>query len=186
MTVPGHGPLEVVVGFGRGRFLRERALEVPEHRLLGIEIKTKWSYLVHARCDRDGLDNVTVFCGDVRTILERMSASSIWRTYVNFPDPWWKKRHRKRRVIGPDLVRDLARLTEPGGELFIQTDVAERAADYVRDVRDVAAFRLLSGRADGLLDGSPVGARSNREVRAEQDGLPIYRLLAKCDAGATR
>src|SRR5690606_19607941 len=99
------------------------------------------------------------------------------RVFLSFPDPWWKKRHAKRRVLGPGLLDDLARLLAPGGELFVQTDVEERAQELAALILGHGAFEPASG---GRLevDANPYGARSNREVRAEEDGLPIYRLLA--------
>jgi tRNA (guanine-N7-)-methyltransferase len=98
---------------------------------------------------------------------------------LHFPDPWWKKRHDKRRVIGEVLLTELGRLMEPGGELFIQTDVEHRAEQYVAQLRERAGFTLASG--GGYVDANPFDARSNREKRAIEDGLPVWRILATRD-----
>src|SRR5438876_45170 len=68
--------------------------------------------------------------GTARDVLPRFAAGSIARVFVHFPDPWWKKRHRKRLLVGTPLLAELVRVLAPGGELFIQTDVEERAAGY--------------------------------------------------------
>ena len=63
--------------------------------------------------------------------LARLSPdASVRRFFVHFPDPWWKKRHAKRLVVRDTFLAEVARLLEPGGELFVQTDVEERARAY--------------------------------------------------------
>jgi tRNA (guanine-N7-)-methyltransferase len=170
--IPGDGDLELEIGFGRGRFLIERAQAAPGSRIVGIEIKAKWAHLVEERRKRLGLSNVVALHGDAREILSR-TQGSLARVFVHFPDPWWKKRHARRRVVDEDFVVQLARLIRPGGELFVQTDVDDRAS--------AMAERIAASEFDvraGFDHANPYGARSNREVRAEEDGLPIYRVLA--------
>ena len=101
---------------------------------------------------------------------------------LHFPDPWWKKRHDKRRVIGEALLAELLRLMKPGGELFIQTDVQHRAEQYVAQLRETAGFTLASH--SGYVEANPFDARSNREKRAIEDGLPVWRVLATRDRSA--
>jgi tRNA (guanine-N7-)-methyltransferase len=144
---------------------------------VGIEVKAKWVYKVSQRLARHGLaDRVHVLCGDARELLSRAEPpGSVARVFVHFPDPWWKKRHAHRMVVGVALLDALGVLLEPGGELYVQTDVEERAAEYVEAIDAHPAFRL-AGQA-GYVDHNPYGARSNREQRAEVDGLPVYRVL---------
>jgi tRNA (guanine-N7-)-methyltransferase len=101
--------------------------------------------------------------------------------FVHFPDPWWKKRHEKRLVLQSTLLSQLARVVIPGGELFIQTDVEERAERYAAIVAGCADFEPLT---PGVYSSDhPYGARSPRERRAMTDGLPIFRLRY-CRTGA--
>ena len=175
--VPGDGPIELDIGFGRGLSLFERASVAPESRIVGIEMKTKLAYRVRARLEKHDIRNVAILCGDAREILKRAEPDrSVRRVSLHFPDPWWKKRHDKRRVIGEALVDELTRLMEPGGELFIQTDVEDRAEQYVMLLRGRSEFELRS--PSGYVDENPFGARSNRERRAVEDGLPIWRIVA--------
>lgn len=169
------GDIELEIGFGRGMFLLERARAAPDARLLGIEIKNKWAYLVSERAAKAGLTRVRVFAADARDFLPRLwPLASIARVFVHFPDPWWKKRHAKRRLRGPETFDPIASLLVPGGELFIQTDVEERAADFLSDLRAHEAFEVAE-----LIEDHAFGARSNREKRAIADGLPVYRILAR-------
>jgi tRNA (guanine-N7-)-methyltransferase len=174
--VEGEGPIELDIGFGRGLSLFERAALAPESRIIGIEVKTKLAYKANERIRKRGLSNVAILCGDAREILKRAEPSgSVRRVSLHFPDPWWKKRHDKRRVIGDALLVELSRLMKPGGALFIQTDVEHRAEQYVAQLRARPDFLLAS--ESGYVDENPFGARSNREKRAIEDGLPVWRIV---------
>jgi tRNA (guanine-N7-)-methyltransferase len=173
----GTGPIELDIGFGRGLSLFERAALAPKSRIVGIEIKTKLAYKVNVRLQEREVRNVTILCGDAREILKRAEPSgSVGRVSLHFPDPWWKKRHDKRRVVGDVLLSELERLMESGGELFIQTDVEDRAEQYLAEIRQQKAFALCS--ESGYVQQNPFGARSNRERRAIEDGLPVWRIAA--------
>lgn len=177
--VPGAGPLELDIGFGRGRSLMTRAAGEPERRFVGVEIKSKWAYLVAQRLEREGLRNGRAYCADARIFLERARPDAcLDRVFLHFPDPWWKKRHAKRRIFEPSLLDSLARLVCVDGQLFVQTDVVDRAADYLRLLSDHPAFAPV--HPEGFeVSSNPFGLLSNREVRAQEDGLPVYRLLAR-------
>lgn len=175
--IEGSGPIELDIGFGRGLSLFERSAAAPESRILGIELKTKLAYKVNERLRKRDLEKVKVLCGDAREILKRAEPGrSVRRVAIHFPDPWWKKRHDKRRVIGEVLLTELARLMVSGGELFIQTDVEHRAEQYLAAIAGAPGFSLAT--ESGYVDENPFGARSNREKRALEDGLPVWRILA--------
>jgi tRNA (guanine-N7-)-methyltransferase len=177
--LPGAGPLELDLGFGRGRSFLERASTRPDVRVIGLELKAKWAYKVEQRRISLALENARALRADARELLPRSGPDGcLARIYVHFPDPWWKKRHGKRRVVGEEFLDVAARLLASGAELFVQTDVEDRAADYAQAIASHAAFD--AARPKGLMiSENPFGARSNREVRAEEDGLPIYRILAR-------
>jgi tRNA (guanine-N7-)-methyltransferase len=170
---------ELEIGPGRGGFLFERADETPDAALIGLEVRLKWAAVVDARLAKRGLSTrARVFAEDAKYALPRLGPDGVFaRVFVHFPDPWWKKRHAKRILLEPGLVGQIVRLLAPGGDLHVQTDVAERAAEY-----EALAARepLLTPAGDGAgscrLADSPYGARSPRERRALADGLPVYRL----------
>ena len=178
--IAGSGPIELDIGFGRGLSLLERSAAAPESRIIGIEVKTKLAYKVAERLKKRGLEKVQILCGDAREILKRAEPDrSIRRVALHFPDPWWKKRHDKRRVIGEALLAELGRLMAPGAEIFIQTDVEHRAEQYLTELRKTPGFTLAS--ESGYIEANPFEARSNREKRAIEDGLPVWRILATRD-----
>ncbi len=175
----GRGHLELEIGPGRGAFLFERCVAEPDARLLGIEVRRKWAQRVDERLERDGWHHrARVVAEDARLALPRLGPDGcLTRAFIHFPDPWWKKRHQKRLVIVDPLVRELARLLAPGGELFVQTDVPERAEQYAHVIGlcpELEPFGDVAGSP--RLEHNPYGALSNRERRAVLDGLPVYRL----------
>ncbi len=171
--------LEVELGPGRGGFLVERAAAEPRVALVGLEIRRKWAAIVDARLAARGLGaRARVFAEDARYALPRLVPDgAVRRFFVHFPDPWWKKRHAKRLLVREGFLDDIARLLEPSGELFVQTDVEERAKGY-EDLVSVDERFVPAGDAPGSphLGENPYGARSPREHRAIADGLPVHRL----------
>jgi tRNA (guanine-N7-)-methyltransferase len=170
---------ELEIGPGRGGFLFERASAAPDAALLGVEVRRKWAQIVDERLAKRGLaGRARVFAEDAKDALSRLGPDAIFRcVFVHFPDPWWKKRHAKRILMDAPLLAEIARLLVAGGELFVQTDVSERAEQYEELVKGDARF-APSGDSDGVarLADNPYGARSPRERRAVQDGLPVHRL----------
>ena len=132
--IEGDGPIELDIGFGRGMSVFERAAAAPESRILGIEVKTKLAYKVSERAKKHGLGNVAILCGDAREILKRAEPDrSVQTVSLHFPDPWWKKRHDKRRVIGEALLDELSTQMPDGmryevaldNTIFIRSSIEE-------------------------------------------------------------
>jgi tRNA (guanine-N7-)-methyltransferase len=115
-----------------------------------------------------------VFAEDARPAIARFPDACLDVVFVHFPDPWWKKRHRKRLVVGKALLTELCRTVRPGGQVFLQTDVEERALGYQDLFAEETAFSPFAGEA--RVAENPFSARSPRERRALEDGLPIFRL----------
>jgi tRNA (guanine-N7-)-methyltransferase len=160
--------------------LFERAAAAPETCLLGLEIRRKWAHIVDERLKKATLGGrVRSLAEDAKIALARLRPDGgVRAVFLHFPDPWWKKRHEKRLVMGDVLLGEIARLLQPGGELFIQTDVKDRADQYEAHVMSAGeAFEPFGDRAGSArMEENPYGARSPREHRAIADGMPIYRL----------
>lgn len=171
--------IEVEIGPGRGGFMFERAQSAPEAAVIGFEIRRKWATIVDNRLAKAGLGaRARVFAEDAKFALPRLlPAESVRRFFMHFPDPWWKKRHQKRLVMGDVLLDHVRRLLEPAGELYVQTDVEERADQYEAMIGDHGGF-VAFGDAPGSarMAENPYDARSPREHRAIADGIPIHRL----------
>ena len=169
---------ELEIGPGRGHFILERAAQSEDIRIIGLEIRLKWASLVDERLRRMGqASRARVFAEDIRFALPRLAAASVSRVFVHFPDPWWKKRHAKRRLANAPVIDQVARLLRPGGELFVQTDVWDSARAYREAVEAHGGFTPMGDAAESpLCAENPYGARSPRERRVMADGMPIIRL----------
>ncbi len=171
--------LEIEIGPGRGGFLFDRAVSAPDAGLIGLEVRRKWAAIVDARLAKAGLAaRARVFAEDAKEALPRLGPDGVFaRAFLHFPDPWWKKRHQKRLVMGDEFLDEIARLVVTGGELYVQTDVAERADQYEARIAADARF-VPFGDAPGSarMAENPYDARSPRERRAIADGLPVHRL----------
>ena len=119
-------PLEVEVGSGKGLFLRGAADERPEADFLGVEMVWKYAQFAAAGLAKAGLCNARIVHGDaLRIFAELLPDDSLAAVHVYFPDPWWKKRHKKRRVMRESFLRDVERSLQSGGSLHFWTDVEE-------------------------------------------------------------
>ena len=183
LTPRGDGPIELEIGFGKGRFLLDRAANNPQTRFVGLETRRKWVDLVISRAKKREIYNVKVWHGDARNVLRRLSHDPcLSRVFINFPDPWWKARHAKRMVVTEELVNGVSRLLCAGGELLVQTDVDFRAEAYLNIL--LANQDLTAVGESGMVEESPFEERSLREMRCEEVGLPVYRLFFRRKKGA--
>lgn len=173
--------LELEVGPGRGGFITERLVAEPRCGVVGLEVRRKWATIVDDRVKKRGDlgGRGRVFAEDAKDAMVRLGPNGVFRrAFLHFPDPWWKKRHQKRLVMGDVFLAEVARLLAPGGDLYVQTDVEERAAQYEAQI-DGSGWFEPAGDQPGSprLAENPFGARSPRERRAITDGLPVYRML---------
>jgi len=119
-------PVELEVGFGKGLFLLTNSQARPDTNFVGIEIDRKYQLFTATRLAKRGLHNVKLAGADARTFLaEHVAPASVQTIHVYFPDPWWKKRHHKRRLFTPEFAAACQRVLQSGGRLFVVTDVEE-------------------------------------------------------------
>lgn len=171
----GEGALELEIGFGRGQFIRERASNAPV-KILGIETKRKLVYLCDQKAKQQNIDNLLVMHGDAREVISRMQPDGVFDSvFIHFPDPWWKARHQKRKVVTDSVTNDVVRLLKPGGYYFVQTDVDFRAEEYLSIL--MAHRQLEPVHGDGMTDENIFMAHSSREKRSMELGMPVYRIL---------
>jgi tRNA (guanine-N7-)-methyltransferase len=170
-------PVELEVGFGKGLFLVSAAASRPDVNFAGVEIVRKYQLFTATRIAKRQLANVKVACADARLFTATcVAAASLSAVHVYFPDPWWKKRHHKRRVFTPEFAAACVRALAPGGHFHVATDVADYAT-------------IIGGLLDGLSElrrlppPEPVGPAhdmdylTNFERKFRKEGRPIWRFL---------
>jgi tRNA (guanine-N7-)-methyltransferase len=168
-------PLEVEVGSGKGLFLQNAALATPEHDFLGVEVAYKYARFVAARLAKRGIGNALAIHGDALQLFrELIPADSIAAVHVYFPDPWWKARHHKRRVMNESFLADVSRTLQPGGRLHFWTDVKEY---FEGTLELIARSTNLQGplQAPERPPEHELDFRTHFERRMRLHGEPVYR-----------
>lgn len=178
--VPGDGPWEVEIGYGKGKYLLAQARQHPERRYLGVELVSKYHKLLTRRMRHWRAENLVNVRGEalylLSTVLPRRFAE---RVHVYFPDPWPKAKHHRRRLFDPETVDLVAGLLRPGGELVFASDFLEYG-ELVMEIVD--GYPGLT--VEPVLEPWPDGARTNYEAKFIEEGRPILRFVARLDEAA--
>jgi tRNA (guanine-N7-)-methyltransferase len=167
--------VELEIGSGKGLFLFNAAMAAPSHNFLGIELSRKYARIAAERLAARQVPNVKIWRGDARSVMARLvPETSLQAVHVYFPDPWWKKRHKKRRVFTTALVAQIARLLQPGGELRVASDVEE----YFGLIQHLIA--ALPRLQEQMVPELPMPLHSfdyltNFERKYRLEGRPIFR-----------
>lgn len=168
-------PFEVEVGSGKGLFMQTAAAMYPQRNFLGIEMARKYARHAAGRLAKRELTNGKMISGDgLELFREFLTDDSVDAVHVYFPDPWWKDRHRKRRVMKPEFLRDIQRVLVPGGSLHFWTDVEE----YFQTTLEMIAAEVS---LEGPLEVAERPAehdldyRTHFERRMRLHDEPVYR-----------
>ena len=147
--VPGAKAAWLEIGFGGGEHLVAMAKANPEVAMIGCEPFINGVAMCLYAHENAGISNARIHAGDAREIFDVAADGAFQRIFVNYPDPWPKSRHHKRRFIGHKNLPHLARVCAKGGRLHIATDIP----DYVRhSMEALAAFQEFRWTAEGPND----------------------------------
>ena len=168
-------PLEVEVGSGKGLFLASASRAQPDRNFLGIEVAQKYARHAAARLAREQSGNALIVRGDALQLFhDSLPNSSLAAVHVYFPDPWWKKRHKKRRVMNEQMLRDIERTLLPGGSLHFWTDVEEYFATTLEVIASVTTLEgPLAVRERAPEHDLDYRTHFERRTRLHED--PVYR-----------
>lgn len=169
-------PLIVELGFGYGAFLLHLARQHPDANVIGVEIANRCLAHVEARIAREGWPNVRVIHSTAETALHHLfEPASVWQVHINFPDPWFKKRHGHRRLMQRDTLDAMVNRLQPGGELYLATDILEYAELSAALLAETIGLenRLSTPWAAEL----PGRAVTRYEGKAQREGRPCYYFV---------
>jgi tRNA (guanine-N7-)-methyltransferase len=121
-------PVAVEIGPGRGEFLLVSARRVPARNFYAIERSAARARAIAAKLARAGVDNARVISGDAVCVIDLLPAACVAAFHIQFPDPWWKRRHHKRRLWTPHFVAALRRVLVLDGTVELVTDVGDSFA----------------------------------------------------------
>jgi tRNA (guanine-N7-)-methyltransferase len=125
-------PLWLEIGFGGGEHLVHMARSHPQATILGAEPFVNGIAQFLGKLEAAGVENIRLHPGDARDLLEVLPEGSVEKAFLNYPDPWPKARHHRRRFVTPEPLALLARVLAAGAEFRVATDIE----DYVRQTLD--------------------------------------------------
>lgn len=177
-------PLEIEVGSGKGLFMNSASKAWPERNFLGIEISGKYARFAAHRLAKEQRANGVMVHGDAqRFFAEDVRDGLATAIHVYFPDPWWKKRHHKRRIMNPAFVKQIERVLMPGGRLHFWTDVE---GYFHEALETLAAHTSLAGpfEVPELPPTHDLDYRTHFERRMRLHELAVYRAeFERVDSG---
>jgi tRNA (guanine-N7-)-methyltransferase len=144
----GGRPLWLEVGFGGGEHLVHMAARYAGVFIIGCEPFVNGVAMLLGKVRQAGLDNLVIHPGDVRDLFDVLPDSCVEKCFLNYPDPWPKARHHRRRFVTPGYLSALARVMQPGAEFRVATDIP----DYVRQTLEEvppAGFDLIRQAGEG-------------------------------------
>lgn len=172
-------PFYLDLGCARGRFLLQMAQKYPEKNYLGVEIREALVDEANEIKTASGLTNLHYLFANINISLEELLASlppnSLELVMIQFPDPWFKKKHHKRRVVQPQIVEILAKYLKPDGQIFIQSDIKELAEEMCQTFLENSHFRPFHPQI--WLEENPLGIMTEREIATLNKGERVYRLI---------
>ena len=172
---PCEQPVELDIGCGRGLFVVTASEHNPETNYAGLEIDYREGRRAAMRLLKREQSNARIIGGDCKVLLSQMiEPGSISAAHVYFPDPWWKKRHHKRRLFTAEFVDLLARVLKSGGEVHSWSDVAEYFDIIQQLMQDHVLFETLAAPQERQPEHD-MDYQTSFERKKRQLGLPIYR-----------
>lgn len=170
-------PVVLEIGFGMGDSLVEMAKDQPEKNYIGIEVHRPGVGRLMNNAEKEGLQNIRVFCHDAIEVLDQcIPDASLSCIQLFFPDPWHKKRHHKRRIVQPEFAQTLRKKLKVGGVFHMATDW-ENYAEHMMEVMSVAdGYKNQAG--DGQYSPQPEWRPVTKfQKRGERLGHGVWDLM---------
>lgn len=175
-------PVEIMleIGFGGGEHLAAMAKMHPEIGYFGVEPFLNGVAKLLAAIEADGLANIRVLRGDARDVLAVLPDASLDRVYLLYPDPWPKRRQRKRRIVDMEFLAEVARVLKPSGELRFATDIDDYAGWVLARIAQQDKLVWLAETAEDWRQPWPEWYRTRYEEKAIREGrTPGYFRFIK-------
>ncbi|MCB2134818.1 MAG: tRNA (guanosine(46)-N7)-methyltransferase TrmB [Rhodobacteraceae bacterium] len=159
------------IGFGGGEHLVHMAARYPTIGLIGCEPFINGVAMLLGKIREAKVQNLAIHPGDARDLMEVLPDASVARAFLNYPDPWPKRRHHRRRFVTAEHLLPLARILRPGAEFRVATDIADYVRQTLKEVPK-AGFVLEREGSEPWDDW----CRTRYEAKALREGRPPHYL----------
>ena len=174
-------PIHLDIGSARGKFLIDLAVLDPKWNYLGLEIRNSLVYSAQQEKDQLELENLAFHFCNVNVSLEnwisQLKYGQLQRVSIQFPDPWFKRRHYKRKVLQPELLVLITQNLQIGSQLFIQSDILSIIEEMESLVELTNCFDRKHPNNSRFIACNPFNINTERENYAIRNNLPVYRIL---------
>lgn len=168
-------PLLLDIGCARGRFLLRMAEAEPSWNYIGVEIRRPLVDEANRIASDEGLPNLHYeFCNAMLwlgRLIKDIPDGLLQMVTIQFPDPWFKKKHAKRRMVNEDMVATIVGHLASGGRILVQTDIEFLAQEMFE------LFRVEPRLDEVQVDRNPFPVKTEREKAVEDYGLPVHRAM---------
>lgn len=168
-------PLHLDLGCARGRFILKMAEAEKSQNFLGIEIREPLVEEANRIAKEKNLNNLHYeFCNAMMfldKLFEKLPANILQTVTIQFPDPWFKKKHAKRRMVNVELVETIANHLADSGKVFVQTDIEFLAQEMFGFFEENNNFERIE------IEANPFPVKTERENAVEEKQMPVYRAI---------
>jgi tRNA (guanine-N7-)-methyltransferase len=171
-------PLILEIGFGYGQFLFHLARLNPDANIIGLEIAGQCLRSVEGAIERQRVENIRVIQSTAETALHHLfTPASLTQIHINFPDPWFKKRHSHRRLMQRDTLDAMVSRLQAGGLLYLATDIIEYAEMSAELLAETPGLDNL--QASAWTNHLPGRTITKYEARAQREGRGCYYFACR-------
>ena len=174
--------LHLDIGCASGEFLFDLALVNTDWNYLGIEIRQRLVKTANLKLKESKIKNLYFVYGNANNILNDVQSKFIIKNVksisFNFPDPWFKKRHFKRRIIQSEFINILSNSLQKGSLIFIKTDV-KNLFDYMDStISSNFNFKIIDKKSFNYSESfNPNKIKTNREKYVTVNQLNIFESI---------
>lgn len=169
--------IDLEIGCGRPHFFFDRAKNFPQRNIIGVEYKYEFMHSAQKKIVRENIKNALALHGNAWLLVPMLLKDcSISAVFINFPDPWWKEKHKKRLLLNEIFLKHLTLKLKKDGVIVLQTDVAELFSFYEELLTNNNFYK------ENLTDMEIINfcqAKTHREKKCMESSMPIYRGIFK-------
>ena len=176
-----HYPIHLDIGSAKGEFLIELATKYPDWNFVGLEIREPLVSLCEKKRRKLELTNLKFLFCNVNVSLDEwlsdLDFGQLKRVSIQFPDPWFKRKHFKRRVLKTNILNSIAKAMSKDGEIFIQSDIFKLIESMTNTIDKNRYFNRKDPGALRFIEKNPYNVKTDRELFSLKKNLPIYRAM---------
>jgi tRNA (guanine-N7-)-methyltransferase len=176
-----HYPIHLDIGSAKGEFLIELATKYPDWNFVGLEIREPLVSLCEKKRRKLELNNLKFLFCNVNVSLDEwlsdLDYGQLKRVSIQFPDPWFKRKHFKRRVLKKNILNSIAKAMSKDGEIFIQSDIFKLIESMTNTIDKNRYFNRKDVGGLSFINENPYSVKTDREIFSLKKNLLIYRVM---------